>query len=126
MWTILQGKEDVGDRMASADANLMALDGRKAVADQIARAARVHLQTISGATNLQREIGTKTYILSKLFGNACPLVQGYASVISWIDENLRLSNTKCPQLPCAPPLFTTSPGQRRRIIRPVSGRLLRS
>ena len=73
--------------MASADANLTALNGRNAVVDQIARAAKVHLQTISGATNLQREIGTKTYILSKLFGNAYPLVQGYTSVVTWIEKN---------------------------------------
>ena len=70
MWTTLQRKEDVGKRMALADANLTVLDGWNAVADQIARAARVHLQPISGATNLQQEIGTKTYILSKLFGTA--------------------------------------------------------
>ena len=70
MWTTLQGKEDVGKRMALLDANLTALDGQNAVVDQIARAARVHLRPISGATNLQREIGTKTYILFKLFGTA--------------------------------------------------------
>ena len=87
MWTTIQGEEYVGERIASVDANLTALDSRNAVADQIARTARVHLQTISRATNLQREIGTKTYILSKLFGNTCPLVQGYASIVTWIDEN---------------------------------------
>ena len=87
MWTTLQGNGDVGERMASADADLTALDGRNALADQVARAARVHLQRISGATNLQREIGTKTYILSKLFGGSCPLVEGYTSVVTWIDEN---------------------------------------
>ena len=73
--------------MASADADLTALDGRNAQADQVARAAKVHLLPISGATNLQREIGTKTYILAKLFGGACPLVEGYTSVVSWIDAN---------------------------------------
>ena len=87
MWTTLQGLGDIGDRMASADADLTALDGRNALADQVARAAKVHLQPISGASNLQKEIGTKTYILSKLFGEACPLVEGYTSVVTWIDEN---------------------------------------
>ena len=82
MWTTLQGTGDVGERMASADADLTALDGRNALAEQVARAAKVHLQPISGVTNLQREIGTKTYILSKLFGNTCPLVEGYASVVT--------------------------------------------
>ena len=73
--------------MASADADLTALDGRNAQADQVARTAKVHLQLISGVTNLQREIGTKTYILAKLFGGSCPLVEGYTSVVTWIDEN---------------------------------------
>ena len=87
MWMTLQGKEDVGKRMASADAILTALDIWNAVTDQIALVARVHLQTIFGATMLQREIGTKTYMLSKLFGTVCPFFQGYAYVVTWIDEN---------------------------------------
>ena len=87
MWTTLQGTGDVGERMASADADLTALDGRNAQADQVARAAKVHLQPISGATNLQREIGTKAYILAKLFGASCPLVEGYTAVVTWIDAN---------------------------------------
>ena len=73
--------------MATADADITALDGRNTLTDQVARAAKVNLQYISGATNLQREIFTKTYILSKLFGGACPLVEGYASVVTWIDNN---------------------------------------
>ena len=87
MWTTLQGTGDVGDRIASADADLTALDGRNVKADQVARASKVHLQPISGATNLQREVGTKTYILAKLFGGACPLVEGYTTVVDWIDSN---------------------------------------
>ena len=76
--------------MASVDADLTAPDGRNALADQVARAAKVHLQPISGATNLQHEIGTKTYILSKLFEGACPLVEGYAPVVTWADSNFVL------------------------------------
>ena len=87
MWTTLYGTGDVGKRIASADADLTALDGRNALVDQVARADKVHLQPISGATNLQREIGTKTYILAKLFGGSCPLVEGCISVVTWIDEN---------------------------------------
>ena len=87
IWTTLQGMGDVGNRMALSDADLTALDGRNTMVDQVTRAAKVHLQPISGATNLQKEIGTKTYIFSKLFGGAYPLVEGYASVVPWIDEN---------------------------------------
>ena len=57
MWSTLQGKGDIGTQLASADADLVALDGRNAMIDQIARAAKVHLQVISGAANLQKEIG---------------------------------------------------------------------
>ena len=49
--------------MASADADLAALDNQNAMADQIMRAAKVHLQPIVGAIALQKEIGTKVYIL---------------------------------------------------------------
>ena len=73
--------------MASADADLTSLDGRNIHADQVARAVKVHLLPILGATNLQREIGTNTYILATLFGESCPLVKGYTSVVSWIDAN---------------------------------------
>ena len=88
MWTTLQGRGDVGTRMASADADLAALDGRNAMSDQIARAAKVHLQAISGAPNLQKEIGTKAYILDRLFGPQCPLTRGFTKeLIPFIDNN---------------------------------------
>ena len=88
MWSTLQGKGDVGSRMASADADLAALDGRNAMSDQIARAAKVHLQVISGASNLQKEIGTQGYILDRLLGPQCPLVRGFREeLIPFIDNN---------------------------------------
>ena len=47
----------------------------------------MQLQTISGATNLQNEIGTKTYIISKLFGPKFPLVEAHMLVVEWIGTN---------------------------------------
>ena len=86
-WTSLQGKGGgIGERIASTDVDLSALDSRNAMANEIACAAKVHFQTITGATNLQQEIGTKAYILSKLFCDTCPLVKGYTSVITWINK----------------------------------------
>ena len=76
----------IGKRIASTDVDLSALDSRNAMANEIACVAKVHFQTITGATNLQQEIGTKTYILSKLFCDTCPLVKGYTSVITWINK----------------------------------------
>ena len=81
MWTTLQGKGDIGKWMALADANFSTLDGRKTMADQITRSAKVHLQTISGAMNLQKEIEIKSYIISKVFGPKCPIVEIYVSVL---------------------------------------------
>ena len=88
LWTSLQGQNDIGYRMATADADMAALDGRNAAADQIARAARIHLQVINEARNLQEEIGTKAYILHSLFGAACPLVRAYSTqIVDHIDAN---------------------------------------
>ena len=87
---MLQGVGDVGNRIALADADLTALNGRNALTDQVTQAAKVHLQPISRAINLQKEIGTKTFILSNLFGGTCPLFEGYASVVTWIDKNFAL------------------------------------
>ena len=73
--------------MASVDANLTALDNQNVMADQIIRVAKVHLQTISGATVLQKEIGTKTYIINRIFQSPCLFVVGYQTVVNWIDSN---------------------------------------
>ena len=88
LWTSLQGMTDIGYRMATADADMAALDGRNAAADQIARAARIHLQAITDARNLQKEIGTKVFILHSLFGASCPLVKAYSTqIVDHIDSN---------------------------------------
>ena len=73
MWTTLQGRGDVGARIGNTNAELTALDSHNAHADQISRAAKVHLQALDGAANLQKEIGSKGYILDRLFRPACPL-----------------------------------------------------
>ena len=72
------------------DVDLSVIDMRNTMADQIAQAAKVHLQTISGATHFQKEIGIKTYILSKLFTPKYPPpVEGYTCVVEWIDSNFK-------------------------------------
>ena len=47
LWTTLQEKTDVGYRMVTADADMAAVDGRNAAADQICIAACTHLQHLS-------------------------------------------------------------------------------
>ena len=84
----LQGRGNIGTRISDTNAELMALDNRNAQADQISRAAKVHLQALGGATNLQKEISTKAYILDRLFGPTCPLAKAYKlHLIPFIDEN---------------------------------------
>ena len=76
MWTTLQGLGDIGDSIASADADLTALDGRNALADQVARAAKVHLQPISGASNLQKEEVLKPISYRNCSALRAPLLKG--------------------------------------------------
>ena len=58
------------------------------MSNQIVQAARVHLQTISGANSLQKEIGTKAYILDRLFGAQYPLTHTFTTkLIPFIDNN---------------------------------------
>ena len=77
--------------MALADADLADLDRRITTSDQIDQAAKVHLQTISGANNLQKEIGTKAHILDQLFGPQCPLTCGFTKdLIPFIDNNFEV------------------------------------
>ena len=59
LWTTLQGRGDIGTRIRDTNAELIALNNRNAQADLISRAAKVHLQALGGAANLQKEIGTK-------------------------------------------------------------------
>jgi len=51
------------------------------MADQISRVFKFALQTIVEATNLQKEIVTKSYILQSLFGAWCLLVQAYGDKV---------------------------------------------
>ena len=48
IWTILQGAEDMGAAIAASNTDTVALDGRNAQANQIARAAHVVLRVIVG------------------------------------------------------------------------------
>ena len=75
--------------MATAYVDLSALGGRNTLTDQIAQATKVYLQTISGATDLQKEIRIKSYILAKLFGRTYPFVEGKILVVNWIDANFK-------------------------------------
>ena len=67
-WTSFQRQGDVGLRMTVVDADVAALNARNTMADQISRASKVTLQCIAGALNLQKEIGTKGYILHAMPG----------------------------------------------------------
>ena len=42
---------------------------------------------IVGADNLRRELGTFYYILTGLFGYACPYVRGLKGIVEWAMSN---------------------------------------
>ena len=72
MRTSLQGHGDFGIRMTTLDTDIVAMDGRNSHANQIYQAAKIYLQAISGASNIQKELETKCYILHLLFSPRVP------------------------------------------------------
>ena len=86
-WTSLQGMGDRGDAVASTLAYIGAKDSRLANADSLARRAKVTLSVIVGADNLRRELGTFCYILTGLFGYACPYVRELKGIVEWTVSN---------------------------------------
>ena len=87
--------------MVLTDDDLEAFDSRNAMVDQISRAGKVQFQTISGAADLQKEIGTNAYILHQLFGANSPLTLAFISeLISFINNNFasferQVNSTTC-------------------------------
>ena len=85
----LQGTEDVGAAIAASDADMAALDGRNDQADQISQTVRVILRVVVGPLTTQREVGICCYLLHRLLGPQCPLVESLRSqVIDAIDKGL--------------------------------------
>ena len=74
-WTELQGPEDVGDAIVASDADVAALDGRNAQADQIVWEACVILWILVGSLTTQQEIVTCCYLLRRLLGPWSPMVE---------------------------------------------------
>ena len=48
MWTTLQGRGDVEDRIGYTNTKIAALDGKNVQADQITQASRLNLEATSG------------------------------------------------------------------------------
>ena len=65
---------DRGGAVASTRADIGDQDSRLANVDSLARGAKVTLSVIFGSDNLHPELGTICYILTGLFGYACPYV----------------------------------------------------
>ena len=79
--TSLQGMGDRGEDVTSNLAGIGAQASCLANADSLACGAKVTLSVIVGADNLHRELGTFFYILTGLFGYACPYVRELISPI---------------------------------------------
>ena len=85
--TSLQGMVDRGEAVASTLAGIGYQDSRLANADSLARGTKVTLSVISGSDNLRRELGKFFYILTGLFGHACPYVRELKGVVEWVVSN---------------------------------------
>ena len=78
---------DGGEAVASTLTEIGAQESRLANADSLARGAKVTLSVIIGADNLRRELGTFCYILTGLFGHACPYVCELKGIVEWEASN---------------------------------------
>ena len=87
-WTSLQGMGDRGEAVASTLTEIGAQESRLANAYSLARGAKVTIYVIFGADNLRRELGTFCYILTGLFGYACPYVCELNGIVEWAASNL--------------------------------------
>ena len=86
-WTTLQGMGDRGEAVASTLADIGAQESCLANKESPARGSKVTLSVIVGADNLLRELGTYCYILTGLFGHACPYVHDLKGVVEWEASN---------------------------------------
>ena len=88
MWNSLQGHGDAGTCMVTSDADMVAMYRRNTHTDQISQAVEVHLHPISGVSNLQKELGTKYYILHSIFTTSFLLVEAFdLEIIDHIDQH---------------------------------------
>ena len=85
--TSLQGMVDRGEAVASTLAGIGYQDSRLANADSLAHGAKVTMSVIAGSDNLRRELGKFFYILTGLFGHACPYVRELKGVVEWVVSN---------------------------------------
>ena len=68
-------------------ADIGAQDSRLSNADSLARIAKLTLSVIVGDDNLRQELGTFCYILTGLFGYACPYVRDLRGIVEWAASN---------------------------------------
>ena len=62
-------------------------DSRLVNADNLARGGKVTLPVIVRSENLRRELGTFCYILTGIFGYACPYMRELKGLVDWAAPN---------------------------------------
>ena len=82
MWTGLQGTEDVEASIVAFNAYMASLDVRNTQAEHIVQAARGVLQVLVGLLTMHKEVGTCFYLLQRLLGAQCPLVESLFSQVA--------------------------------------------
>ena len=69
VWNGLQGEEDTREAITKSNANMVVLDSKHALVDQIVLVTQVVLQVLVRTVITQREIGTYSYLLNRLLGS---------------------------------------------------------
>ena len=82
-WTSLQGLGDRGSTVVSTLTDIRAQESRFVNADNLAHGAKVTQSATVGLEKLRRKLGKFCYILTGLFGYACPYVHDLKGLIDW-------------------------------------------
>ena len=83
--------DDVGSSIDASNTGMSALNIRNAQTDYILWKSYVVLQVVVGPLTMQREVGTFCYLLHRLLGTHCPLVEALRyQEIDAINEGLSL------------------------------------
>ena len=91
MWTVLQGSEGVGTAISASDADMAAINRRNSQANQIVRTLRVVLQYIVGTLTMHWEVVTCCYLLHRLLGPQCLLVEALQlQVVNTLEKKFAL------------------------------------
>ena len=86
-WNSLQGMGDREEAVTLTLVDIRYQDSHLSNTDILDRGSKVTLSIIVGDDNLRCGLGTCCYILTGLFGHACPYVRELKGIVEWADSN---------------------------------------